>query len=298
MEIRKVGVVGLGQMGLGVVQAIAGAGFDTVAVKATPGAADPVRGKLEKDLGKLVEKGKMDGAAKDALLSRVRFTNTEADLKDCSLVIESIVEDLPIKQGLFQRLERIVSKDAILASNTSTLSITALMSVCEKRDRVAGLHFFNPATVMKLVEVVHAFETSDGVIGALEGFCRKIGKDPVTVQDTTGFIVNRLLTPYMLSAIRLLEQGTGTIADIDKAMKLGAAHPMGPFELADYIGLDVVSAMSRNIYEDGRQQHLSPPHTLTRLVQLGYLGRKNGKGFYDYSAKPAVPNAQLKRPVA
>ncbi len=295
MEIRKVGVIGLGQMGLGIVQCAASAGFETVAVKATPGSTDPIRGKLDKDLGKLVSKGKMDEAAKGQLLGRIKFTAVEGDVKDCDLIVESIVEDLDTKKALFKRLEGMISKDAILTSNTSTLSITALMAGCEKKDRVAGLHFFNPAPVMKLVEVIQAFETAPAVVDALTGFCKKIGKDPVTVQDSTGFIVNRLLTPYMLSGMRLFEQGTASIPDIDKAMMLGCNHPMGPLALADYIGLDVVIAMSKNIYDADRQVFTSPPHTLTRLVELGYLGRKSGKGFYDYSQNPPVANASLRK---
>ncbi len=209
----------------------------------------------------------------------------------------SVIEDLETKKDLFRRLESICRPNTLLTTNTSTLSVTAMMAVCKQRDRVAGLHFFNPAPVMKLVEIIHAFETSEDTIQSLDAFCRHIGKDPVLVQDTTGFIVNRLLTPYMLNAIRMLERGTGTIESIDQAMKLGAAHPMGPFQLADYIGLDVVEAMAHNIFADVRHEHHAPPHTLTRLVQLGYLGMKTGKGFYDWSQKPAVQNPQLGRPV-
>jgi 3-hydroxybutyryl-CoA dehydrogenase len=239
----------------------------------------------------------MAAADRDAALSKITFSTDERKVADCDLVIESIVEDLDAKRDLFRRLEHICRPDALLTTNTSALSVTAMMAVCKQRARVAGLHFFNPAAVMKLVEIIHAFETSEESVDELSRFCAAIGKDPVIVQDTTGFIVNRLLTPYMLNAIRMLERGTGTIESIDHAMKSGAAHPMGPFELADYIGLDVVEAMAHNIFEDVRHEHHAPPHTLTRLVQLGYLGRKSGKGFYDYAKKPAVQNPALFRPV-
>lgn len=298
MEIKKVGVIGCGTMGLGVAQVIAQAGIPVVSVKATPGSTDKIKDGLEKSLSKSVERGKMEADVKDKILSHITFTTNEADVAGCDLIIESIVEDIDTKSALFQRLEGIVSEDCIIATNTSTLSVTALMSVCKHRKRIAGLHFFNPAPTMALVEIIHAFETSDKVVKALDKFTKHIGKDPVLVQDTTGFIVNRLLTPYMLNAIRLLEQGTGTIDAIDKAMMLGAAHPMGPFALADYIGLDVVQAMAENCYADARSSDLATPHTLQRLVQLGYLGRKSGRGFYDYSKKPAEPNPDLKRPVA
>jgi 3-hydroxybutyryl-CoA dehydrogenase len=297
MEIKKVGVMGCGAMGLGVAQVCAQAGLPTVAVKATPGSTDKIRAGLEKSLGKMVERGKMTAEKKDETLGLLQFTTQEEEVAGCDLIVETIIEDLDTKKALFQRLEGIVSPQALLTTNTSTLSVTAMMAVCKHRERVAGLHFFNPAPVMKLVEIIHGFETSDETLSDLDAFCKKIGKDPVIVQDTTGFIVNRLLTPYMLNAIRMLERGTGTIESIDHAMRSGAAHPMGPFELADYIGLDVVEAMATNIFHDVRHEHHAPPHTLTRLVQLGYLGRKTGKGFYDYAQKPAVQNPALLRPV-
>ena len=298
MEINKVGIIGCGAMGLGVAQVCAQAGIPTVAVKATPGSTDKLRSGLEKSLAKMVERGKMTAELRDSTLGLLQFATTEEAVADCDLIIESIIEDLATKKALFQRLEKIVSPQTLLTTNTSTLAVTALMAGGNQRDRGAGMHFFNPAPMMKLVEIIHGFETSDAAIGTLNEFCKRVGKDPVTVQDTTGFIVNRLLTPYMISAIRLLEMGTGTIVDIDHAMKAGAAHPMGPFELADYIGLDVVEAMTLNIYQDMHQPHVSAPHTLTRLVQLGYLGRKTGKGFYDYSTKPPIDNSALRRPVA
>jgi 3-hydroxybutyryl-CoA dehydrogenase len=297
MAISKIGIIGAGAMGLGIAQTCAQAGKEVVAVKATPGPVDKPQSTLEKGLGKIVERGKMDAAERDAILGRITLTANDDAAADCQLVIESIIEDLAKKKQLFQRLEGICPETTLLTTNTSTLSVTSMMAVCKTRGRVAGLHFFNPATVMPLVEIIHAFETSEETLAALDAFCREIGKEPVQVQDTTGFIVNRLLLPYMLNAIRMLERGTGTIENIDKAMKAGAAHPMGPFELADYIGLDVVEAMSLNIFLDVRAEHHAPPHTLVRLVQLGYLGRKTGKGFYDYSVKPPVQNPQLIRPV-
>jgi len=297
MSIKQVGVIGTGAMGLGITQVCAQSGFAVTAVKATPGSWERAKATIEGGLAKAVERGKLAAEDRDKTLSLITFSADEHAVAGCDLVIESIIEDLETKKALFRRLEHVCRPDAILATNTSTLSVTAMMAVCKHRDRIAGLHFFNPAPVMKLVEIIHAFETSDGTIEALDVFCKAIGKDPVIVQDTTGFIVNRLLTPYMLNAIRMLERGTGTIESIDHAMKSGAAHPMGPFELADYIGLDVVEAMAHNIFEDVRAEHHAPPHTLTRLVQLGYLGRKTGKGFYDYSKKPAVQNPALMRPV-
>ena len=297
MTIQKVGIIGTGTMGLGITQVCAQAGRQVVAVKATPGSTDRAKATLEKGFARIVERGKMEVAEKDAILGRITLSNDEGAVADCDLVIESIVEDLETKKALFQRLEAVCRPDALLTTNTSTLSVTAMMAVCKQRERVAGYHFFNPAPVMRLVEIIHGFETSDETLQKLNAFSKEVGKDPVIVQDTTGFIVNRLLTPYMLNAIRMLERGTGTIADIDHAMKSGAAHPMGPFELADYIGLDVVEAMAINIYMDVRHEHHAPPHTLTRLVQLGYLGRKSGVGFYDYTQKPPVMNPKLERPV-
>jgi 3-hydroxybutyryl-CoA dehydrogenase len=297
MAITNVGIIGTGAMGLGITQVCAQAGCNVIAVKATPGSWEKAKTTLDRSLGKMVERGKMQADEKESILGRVTFSTDERAVADCELVVESVIEDIETKKDLFRRLESICRPDALLTTNTSTLSVTTMMSVCKHRSRVAGLHFFNPAPVMKLVEIIHAFETSDDTIQSLDEFCRRIGKDPVLVQDTTGFIVNRLLTPYMLHAIRMLERGTGTIESIDQAMRLGAAHPMGPFELADYIGLDVVEAMAHNIFADVRHEHHAPPHTLTRLVQLGYLGMKTKKGFYDHSQKPKVQNPQLLRPV-
>lgn len=298
MAITKVGIVGCGAMGLGTAQVTAHSGLETTAVKATPGSTDAVWSAFVKRLARAVEKGKITSADKDAVLGLTHFTGSESDLADCDLVIESVIEDLDTKRALFARLEGIVAEQALLTTNTSALSVTAMMSACERRDRGAGLHLFHPAPAMKLIEIVRAFETSDATVSTLREFCRRLGKEPVVVHDTPGFIVNRLLTPYLLSAVRLLEMGTGSIATIDKAIMTGAGHRMGPFAVADYIGLDIVSATAENLYEDMHMPHLSVPHTLKRLVQLGYLGRKTGKGFYDYSVQPPIPNPALKRPIA
>jgi len=297
MPLNTVGIVGTGAMGLGMAQVCAAAGKTVIAVKATPGDPDGARAKLQGSLDKAVEREKMEAADRDTILANITFTGDEGDLASADLVIESVIEDIETKKALFQRLEGICREDAILTTNTSTLSVTSMMAVCEHRGRVAGLHFFNPAPMMRLVEVIHAFETSDETMRALVEFCGEVDKDPVVVQDSTGFVVNRLLTPFMLNAIRMLERGVGTVDSIDSAMTLGAGHPMGPLTLADYIGLDVVMAMSQNIFDDVRVDHHAPPHTLVRLVELGYLGRKSGKGFYDYSSRPALPNPDLDHPV-
>ena len=298
MTINKVGIIGCGTMGLGMAHVMALAGIPVILVKATPGSTERAQKSLRASLDKMVERDKLESAQRDSILRLIAFSDQESVVSDCDLVVESIVEDLPTKLDLFRRLEAITAPETILATNTSTLSVTAMMAVCKHRKRIAGLHFFNPAPALKLVEIIHAFETSDETIERLRVLCKKLGKDPVVVQDTTGFIVNRLLTPYMLSAIHLLEMGTGTIETIDYAMMAGAGHPMGPFALADFIGLDVVKAMAENIYEDMHQPHVATPHTLQRLVSLGYLGRKVGRGFYDYSVKPPVQNPDLRRPIA
>ncbi|HQH28531.1 MAG TPA: 3-hydroxyacyl-CoA dehydrogenase family protein, partial [Oligoflexia bacterium] len=214
MEISKVGIIGVGTMGLGIAQVCAQAGYPVVAVKATPGSWEKAKKSLENSLNRTVERGKMKPEERDAIVSRLVFSNDERAVADCQLVIESVIENIDTKKDLFKRLESICGPDTLLTTNTSTLSVTAMMAVCKYRERIAGLHFFNPAPVMKLVEIIHAFETSEDAISSLNSFCTKIGKDPVIVQDTTGFIVNRLLTPYMLNAIRMLERGTGTISSI------------------------------------------------------------------------------------
>lgn len=282
-------------MGAGVAQIAAGAGIDVVMIKATPGPIDKARAGIESDLARQVERGKLEQGAMDALLARLVFTDQLDAVADCDLLLESIVENLEIKRAKFAEVDRLAGPQCILASNTSTLSITAMQSATNRPKRFIGVHFFNPATVMKLVEVVPTATTSRAVTASVIGFVERLGKTPVLVKDETGFIVNRLLTPYMLDAIRCLESGLADIRGIDTAMHLGANHPMGPLSLADYIGLDVVLAMSENLYATFKHDCMEPTDLLRHLVAEGVLGRKTKLGFYDYSQRPPAPNKALQK---
>jgi 3-hydroxybutyryl-CoA dehydrogenase len=296
MEIRRVGILGAGQMGLGIAQAAARAGFETYMAKATPGPLDAQRGKVEKQLQKDVEKGKLTAADHGALLDRLRWTTHLHDLADVDLVIESIVEELPVKREHFSRLDDVVQEGAIFATNTSTLTVAELAAATRRPERFVGLHFFNPVHAMKLVEVAPALRTAPETIEACMGFARTLGKLPVLVADSTGYIVNRLLVPYMVDAIACLERGLGSIADIDAAMQNGANHPMGPLALADFIGLDIVFHMASLLQDEYKEARFAPPGLLRRMVLGGFLGRKAGKGFYDYGKTPPAANdALLKR---
>jgi len=295
MEIRSVGVLGAGQMGLGIAQAAARAGYDTLMAKATGGALDAQRTKVEKQLQKDLERGKLTAADHGALLERLRWTTHLHDLADVDLVIESIVEELPAKLDHFGRLDEIVKNDAIFATNTSTLTVTELAASTSRPERFLGLHFFNPVHAMKLVEVAPGLKTSPDAVATCVAFAKKLGKVPVVVADSTGYIVNRLLVPYMVDAIGCLERGLGAIADIDAAMQNGANHPMGPLALADFIGLDIVFHMASLLHEEYREARFAPPALLRRMVLAGYLGRKSGSGFYDYVQTPAAPRDTLVR---
>ena len=290
MEIRSVGVLGCGNMGLGIAQVSAQAGIPTVLAKATPGAVDGPRGKIEKSLAREVEKGRLADDARKKTLDLLTVTDRLHDLADCDLVLESIIEDADTKRDAFHRLEEVVKETAIFATNTSTLCITELMTTVRRSDRFLGLHFFNPATAMKLVEVGHTLKTAPIVLGAVIKLVEGLGKNPVVVQDSTGFIVNRLLVPYLLDAIESLQRGLSTISDIDSAMQLGAGHPMGPLTLCDFIGLDIVFHMANNLHAEFRQPRFAPPPLLRRMMLAGMLGRKTGSGFFDYSARPPRPN--------
>lgn len=297
MTISKVGIVGSGLMGSGIAQVVAQVGTPTVLVKATGGEVDSLRDRVEGRMAKAVDTGRLEAEVRDTVVANLSYTATLDDLKGCGLVVESIVEDLETKKTLFRTLDERLGPEAILASNTSTLSITSLASATgeERRRRFLGCHFFNPPVVMGLVEVVPTVETDPAVVETVRAFLLELGKTPIVVRDSRGFMVNRLLAPYLLDAVRLLERGLGTIADFDTAMREAAGMPMGPFELIDYIGIDVVHAMASNLYEEYRSEAFAPPELLNRMLTLGFVGRKGGRGFYDYTAKPPAPNEELVR---
>ncbi len=290
MEIRSIGVLGCGTMGSGIAQVTAQGGFPTVLVKATPGSIDGPRGKIEKALARDVEKGRLPEDKCKAALAALTVTDRVHDLAECDLVVESVVEDAATKTDAFRRLEEVVKENAIFATNTSTLCVTELMTTVRRGDRFVGLHFFNPVAAMKLVEIGTTLKTGPAVLGALVKFIEALGKTPVVVQDATGFIVNRLLVPYLLDAMRTLQGGLSTISDIDSAMQLGAGHPMGPLLLSDFIGLDIVYHMASNLHAEFRETRFAPPPLLRRMMLAGLLGRKSGNGFYDYGARPPRPN--------
>ena len=293
MSISRLAVLGGGQMGAGIAEVAASHGLDVILIKATPGKADAAKSSIEKNLGRQVERGKLEAKAAKEIVARISFTDDIHAAADADLLIESIVEDLETKRARFAEADKILKPEAILASNTSTLSITAMQEATRRKDRFVGLHFFNPATVMKLVEVIPTESTDAAVAAVAVAFVEKLGKTPVLVKDSTGFIVNRLLTPYMCDAIRCVEAGLADIVGIDTAMHLGANHPMGPLALADYIGLDIVHAMATNLYESFGSDYMAPPSLLQHLVAEGVLGRKTKLGFYDYSHRPPAPNPAL-----
>jgi 3-hydroxybutyryl-CoA dehydrogenase len=295
MQIKTVGILGAGQMGLGIAQAAARAGYDTIMAKATPGSLDAQKGKIEKQLQKDVEKGKLAAADMGALLERLKWTTHLHDLANVDLLVESIVEELPVKREHFSRLDDVVKDDAIFATNTSTLTVAELAAATRRPDKFVGLHFFNPVHAMKLVEVAPAIGTAQSTVDTAIAFAKALGKTPVVVKDSTGYIVNRLLVPYMVDAIRCLENGVGGVAEIDTAMMNGANHPMGPLALADFIGLDIVFHMSSLLQEEYKEARLAPPRVLRRMVLAGILGRKSGQGFYDYKQNPPAPNDALLR---
>jgi 3-hydroxybutyryl-CoA dehydrogenase len=290
MEIKKVGVLGCGLMGSGIAQVAAMAGFEVTSLEVEQKFIDKGFAGIEKSLAKFEEKGTIKEKAA-AVRARMKGTTNKQDLADCDIVIEAIIENVPQKKEMYASLDGIVKKDAIFASNTSSISITELMAATKRPERFIGLHFFNPVPLMKLVEVVRTIATADDVYETAYEFGKKLGKVPVRTSDKTGFIVNRLLVPYMLDAIRAYEEGVGSIEDIDNAMKLGCGYPMGPFTLLDFVGLDTTYYITHVMYDEFKERRFASPPLLKRLVMAGWYGRKSGKGFYDY-ADPANPKAQ------
>jgi 3-hydroxybutyryl-CoA dehydrogenase len=289
MAIRTIGVVGCGLMGSGIAQVALESGFPVVVCELSE---DPLRkglGRIEGGLQKGVAKGKLSAQGAEEAKGRLTGTTRLAELADCDIVIEAVVERLEDKRKVFKQLERTCPKDAVFASNTSSLSITEMAASMKRPGRFVGLHFFNPVPLMPLVEVVRSPLTEADVYETVFEFAKGLGKTPVRASDRTGFIVNRLLVPYLLDAVRALEQGTGTIADIDAAMKLGCGHPMGPFTLLDFVGLDTTVLIADIMFDEFRETRFAPPPLLRRMVQAGLQGRKSGRGFYDYAQDPPVP---------
>jgi 3-hydroxybutyryl-CoA dehydrogenase len=289
MAISKVGVVGCGLMGHGISQICAQAGWDVVVREADQGALDKGMDKIEKQLGRAVEKGKMEQSDANAVRGRITGTLDYADLADTDLVIEAITEDLDRKLEMWKELDEIVKDDAYFATNTSSLSVATQADATDRPERMIGLHFFNPPQVMPLLEVVRAEKSADDAVDLGFEIGEKLGKTTVAAGDNRGFIVNRLLVPYMLDAIRAHEQGVGSIEDIDRGMMAGASHPMGPLTLADFVGLDTLGAIADVMVDAYGEERFAAPETLKKMVSAGDYGRKSGRGFYDYSGDQPVP---------
>lgn len=285
-EIKTVGVLGCGLMGSGIAQVAAQSGHRTIVREVSDALNEKGKAGITKSLDKFVEKGKLAAADRDATLARLSFTTKIADLKSCDIVIEAVTEDLNTKNPLFKELDGLCGPETIFASNTSSLTIAAMAGVTKRPDRFVGLHFFNPVPLMKLVEVVRTVTTSKGTFDRAMAFARALGKDPIAAKDNSGFVVNRLLVPYLLGAIRALEHGVGTVEDIDKAMTLGCGHPMGPLTLLDFVGLDTTYKIAEIMFDEYREAQYAPPPLLKRMVLSGMFGKKSGKGFYDYSSNP------------
>ncbi len=292
MAIKRVGVLGCGLMGSGIAQVSAMAGYDVVVLETEQKAIDKGFAGIEKSLGKLtekpVEKGGITAEQKSAAQGRMKGTLNKQDLADCDLIVEAIIENVEIKKKMYADLDAIVKKDCIFATNTSSISVTDLMAATKRPERFIGLHFFNPVPLMKLVEVVKTIATAPDVFEQAVEFGTKVGKVPVRTSDKTGFIVNRLLVPYLLDAIRAYEEGVGSISDIDNAMKLGCGYPMGPFTLLDFVGLDTTYYITHVMFDEFKERRFASPALLKRMVAAGWYGRKSGNGFYNY-ADPQNP---------
>jgi len=289
MEITKVGVCGAGLMGHGIAQVSAQAGYEVVLRDRDQERLDKGVAKIEKQLARAVEKGRLEQGDADGVRGRVTPTLEASDFADCDLVIEAITEDLDLKLQLWRELDPIVKDEALFATNTSSLAVIDQAAATGRPDRFFGLHYFNPAQVMPLLEVVQSITTSEETMKAGFAFGERQGKLTVHAKDKTGFIVNRLLVPFMLDAIRALEEGVGSVEQIDAAMKGGASHPMGPFTLLDFVGLDTTKAIADIMFDEYRERRFAAPPTLRKMVSAGFYGRKSGKGFYDYSGDKPVP---------
>lgn len=288
MSIEKVGVVGCGLMGSGIAEVAATRGFTVMVREVDDESLEAGRKRIQKSLDRAVSKEKLSQDERDAALARFTFTTKVADLAPCDIVIEAIVEDLEVKNALFGELDGLCGEGTIFASNTSSLTITDMAAATDRPDRFVGLHFFNPVPVMKLVEVVRTIATSDETFERAFEFGKKLGKVPIAAKDNSGFVVNLLLVPYMLDAIRQLERGVASIQDIDTGMVLGCGYPMGPFTLCDFVGIDTLYKISEIMFDEYREERYAPPPLLKRIVAMGRYGRKSGKGFYDWSGEKPV----------
>lgn len=289
-DIQTVGVLGGGLMGSGIAQVSAQAGFHTTVRDISDPVLEKSRNGIEKVLAKGIERGKVTAEQRDAALSKLRFTTELGELGGCDIIIEAVVEDLEMKNAMWKDLDAIAPRETIFASNTSSLTIAAMAAACGRPEKMLGLHFFNPVPLMKLVEVVRTITTSDETVETAFEFARKLGKEPIRAKDNSGFVVNLLLIPYMLDAIKALESSVATIEDIDKAMQLGAGHPMGPFTLLDFVGLDTTYKIAEIMFTEYREKRYAPPPLLKRMVIAGMYGRKSGQGFYDYTHNPPRVN--------
>jgi 3-hydroxybutyryl-CoA dehydrogenase len=288
-EIRRVGVLGCGLMGSGIAQVCARAGYETIVREVTDELCERGIGGIGRQLGNAVEKGKMEAADRDAVMGRLRGTTKLEELRECDIVIEAVIEDLEVKNEMWKTLDGVCGPETIFASNTSSLTIADMAAATNRPERMVGLHFFNPVPVMKLVEVVKTIATDARVFDTAFEFAKSLGKEPIVCKDSSGFVVNLLLVPYMMDSIRALEQGVASIEDIDKGMRLGTGYPMGPFALCDFVGNDTLDKIGDIMYAEYREKRYASPPLLKRMVSMGFFGRKSGKGFYDYSGETPRP---------
>lgn len=285
MDIQTVGVVGCGLMGSGIVEAIARKGYAVIVREVNQGFLDQGLDKLRTSTGRAVERGKMTAEDRDALLARVTGTTTLADFTPCDFVVEAVVENLDLKKEIFRELDRVTRPEVILSSNTSSLAVTEMAGVTKRPGKVLGMHFFNPVPVLPLLEMVRTFLTSEETYRTARAFGESLGKTIIVAKDRPGFIVNALLVPFQLDAIRMVEQGVATVEDIDTGIKLGLNHPMGPLTLGDFVGLDTILFIADAMFDETKDPRYAAPPLLRRMIAAGYYGRKSGKGFYDYTLK-------------